>query len=346
MSAGSPGEESDLGVKTSDRGSEGRGLRVAVTGGAGHFGGMAIRRMVESDAVQSVVSLDVRESEVRHEKLRSVIADVRDPEMGSHLEGIDTVVHLAFLISRYKPRELYQAINVEGSKNVFRAARQAGVTQIIYSSSVAAYGLVRDHPVPIREDTPRVHQPDFSYNDAKFQVEEFLDDFEGRHPEMIVTRLRMVAALGPGMDSLMGTCLERGFIPSTSDVPWPIVWGEDVADALMLALEQRAGGAFNISADEPMSARQLAEATGMRSLRFPRLVGMFAAYLSPLLAKLGIGEIIDPAWVKYSDAVLVLSSEKARRVLGWKPRCSTTLEVFEAFLASVRPSGEPDSAQE
>lgn len=311
------------------------GLRIAVTGGAGHFGGMAIRRMVASDAVASVVSLDVRESEVRHEKLESVIADVRDSEIGRHLQGVDTVVHLAFLISRYKPRELYQSINVEGSKNVFRAARDAGASQILYSSSVAAYGLVRNHPVPIREDTPRVHQPDFSYNDAKFQVEEFLDGFERQHPEMIVTRFRMVAALGPGMDSAMGKSLERGFVPSTSDVPWPIVWGEDVVDALMLAVEQRAGGAFNLSADEPMSARQLAEATGMRSLRFPRWLGMLVAHLSPLLAKLGVGGIIDPAWIKYSDAVLVLSSEKARRVLGWKPRCATSLEVLEAFLASA-----------
>lgn len=315
-------------------------MRIAVTGGAGHFGQSVLRRLVESSRVRSVTSLDVRASEIRHPKLESVIADVRDPDLGRHFEGVDTVVHLAFLINRTQSRELYQAINVEGSKNVFRSAVEAGVSQIIYSSSVAAYGLVRDHPVPILEDTPRVHQPDFSYNDAKFQVEDFLDGFELRHPEVIVTRLRMVAALGPGMDSLMGKCLERGFIPNTGDVPWPIVWGEDVVDALVLALEQRAGGAFNLSADEPMSARQLAAATGMRSLRFPRFLGVAVARLSPLLAKLGIGERVDPAWIRYSDAVLVLSSEKARRVLGWKPRCKTTLEVLEAFLASAPSSGD------
>ena len=321
-----------MNVRDSDIESEPR-LKVAVTGGAGHFGSTVIRRLIEDPRVRSILCLDVRASDIHHEKLESAIADVRDPEFVRHLEGVDTVVHLAFLISRYKPRQLYCAINVEGSKNVFRAAAKAGAAQIIYSSSAAAYGMVRDHPRPIVEDTPRVHQPDFSYNDAKFRVEAFLDGFEKRHPEMVVTRLRMVAALGPGMDSLMGKALARGYIPSTSDVPWPIVWGEDVADALILALEQRARGAFNLSADEPMSARDLAAATGLRSLRFPRWLGVAGARISPLLAKLGVGSIVDPAWIKYSDAVLVLSSDKALRELGWQRRCNTTLEVLQRFLA-------------
>ena len=322
-------------TEAAGRGPTGAGLRIAVTGGAGHFGGMVLRRLVADSGVRSVVCLDVRPPRLTHDKLEAVDADVRDPALARHFEGADAVVHLAFLISRYKPKELYDAINVEGSKNVFRAAVEAGASQILYSSSAAAYGMVRDHPRPITEDTPRVHQPDFSYNDAKFRVEEFLDEFERQHPEVAVTRLRMVAALGPGMESLMGKFLARGIIPSTSDVPWPIVLGEDVVDAFVLALRKRARGAFNLSADEPMTARQLAAATGMRSLRFPRWLGMAVAHLSSLTAKLGLGSALDPAWVKYSDATLILSSEKARRELGWERRCNTSLEVLQRFREAV-----------
>lgn len=309
------------------------GLRVAVTGGSGSFGELVLRRLAEAPEVSRVVSLDVRPPVFDHPKLQAVTADVRDPEIGQHFEGVDAVVHLAFLISRYRPRELYESINVEGSRNVFRAAVAAGVRQIVYSSSVAAYGMVRDHPRPIVEDTPRVHQPDFSYNDAKFRVEAILDDFEPRHPDVVVTRLRMVATLVPGMQSQMGDSLRRGFIPFTSDVPWPIVWGEDVIDAVALVLLKRARGAFNLTADEPMTARQLAAATGLRALRVPRWLGVALARLSPLAAKLGAGHAIDPAWFKYSDATLVLSSEKACRELGWQRRCPTSLEVLQRFLA-------------
>lgn len=312
------------------------GRRIAVTGGAGHFGTLVLERLLADSEVDSVISLDVRPSGLRHPKLREAEADVRDRAIGAHFEGIDTVIHLAFLISRYRPRELYESINIEGSKNVFRAAAGAGVTQIVYASSVAAYGLVRTHPVPIVEETPRVHQPDFSYNDAKFRVEAHLDDFERQHPAMVVTRLRMVAALGPGQQSAMGKALARGIIPSTSDVPWPIVWADDVADAVVLAVRQRAHGAFNLATDEPRSAAELAAATGMRSLRFPRWLGVLIARLTALTSRFGLGNAIDPAWFKYSDAVLVLSSDKARRELGWVRRCNTSLEVIQRLRAAQR----------
>ncbi len=309
--------------------------RVAVTGGAGHFGQLVMARLLADPGTDSVVCLDVVPPDLVHDRLAFRKADVRDPEIGRHFEGVDTVVHLAFLISRYRPRELYDSINVEGSKNVFRAAAAAGVAQVVYASSVAVYGLVRSHPVPIVEDTPRVHQPDFSYNDAKWRVEAFLDDFEREHPELIVTRLRMVAALGPGQESAMGRALRRGVVPSTSDVPWPIVWADDVADAFLLAIAKRARGAFNLSTDEPMSAKQLAAATGLRHLHLPRWLGVAAARLSPLAQKLGLGAALDPAWIKYSDAVLVLSSEKAVRELGWKRRCPTALSVMQRVKAEV-----------
>ena len=310
--------------------------RIAVTGGSGHFGSSVIELLLADPAIESVVCLDVRPPELTHDKLEFVQADVRDgPSLTRLFEGIDTVIHLAFLISRYRPKELYEGINIEGSKNVCRAAVEAGVTQIVYASSVAVYGLVRTHPVPIVEDSPRVHQPDFSYNDAKWRVEAFMDAFEQQHPQLIITRLRMVSALGPGQDSPIGNLLARGYIPSTSDVPWAIVWVEDVADALVLALKKRARGAFNLSTDEPMSAKELAAATGMRSLRFPRWLGVAGARLSSLAEKLGWGSATDPAWFKYSDAVLVLSSERAIKELGWRRRCNTALEVMQRVRSSV-----------
>lgn len=312
------------------------GRRVAVTGGSGDFGRMIIQRLLANPQVGSVLSLDVRPQDLIHEKLESAHADIRNEAALTDLfAGVDTVFHLAFLISRYRPRELYESINVEGSKNVCRAAVSAGVAQIVYASSVAAYGLVRDHPVPIVEDSPRVHQPDFSYNDAKFRVEAFLDDFERQHSNLIVTRLRIVTALGPGQKSSVGPALERGFVPSTSDAPWSIIWEEDLTDAFVLAFEKQAHGAFNLAADDPMSGKDLAAATGLRSLRVPGWLAVAGAHASGWLAKLGIGTATDPAWMKYSDAILVLSSEKALRELGWKRRCNTALEVMQRVKETV-----------
>ena len=313
-----------------------RPRRIAVTGGSGHFGRLVIGRLLDDPEIESIACLDVVPPGISHDKLEFVKSDVRDEDgLKSRFAGVDTVIHLAFLIARYRPRELYEAINVKGSQKVFRAAAEQGVAQIVYASSVAVYGLVRTHPVPLLEDSPRVHQPDFSYNDAKWRVEDFLDAFELEHPELIVTRLRMVTALGPGQKSPIGRLLARGYIPSTSDVPWAVVWEDDVADAVVLALKKRAHGAFNLSTDESMSAEELARAAGMRSLRFPRWLGVAGARLSSLAQTLGLGNAVDPAWFKYSDAVLAPSSERAVHELGWQRRCRTALEVIERVRASA-----------
>ena len=67
-------------------------------------------------------------------------------------EGADVAVHLAFAI--FGDREETRRINLEGSRNVFEAAAEAGVARLVYASSVAAYGFHPDNPQPLTEETP------------------------------------------------------------------------------------------------------------------------------------------------------------------------------------------------
>lgn len=309
-------------------------FRVAVTGASGQFGRLVVDRLVEDPAVEHVVALDVAPPPFKHPKVAWHLADVRDPGIVRHLEGCDTVVHLAFSIHRFRPREVFDSINVGGSKTTFEAAAEAGLQQIIYASSVAAYGFSHDHPQPIPEDTPRVRQDFFAYSRAKYDVEALLDDFEQEHPEMVITRLRPVVMVGHKMDSLMGATLSRGRIPSTGKVPFPIVWEEDVADATVLAIERRAHGAFNLAAREALTARQLAAEVGMKTIRFPRWLGLLGAWLSNMGSHLGLSVMVDPAWIRTSDVPMVLDATKARRELGWQPQFDTAVEVMRHYLVT------------
>ena len=73
-------------------------------------------------------------------------ADVRDGDLVADLlRGSDALVHLAFIVTPHLPREVFEAINIEGSKNVFRAAAAAGVRRIVYCSSLAAYAWLWRH---------------------------------------------------------------------------------------------------------------------------------------------------------------------------------------------------------
>jgi nucleoside-diphosphate-sugar epimerase len=311
-------------------------MRVAVTGGSGQLGTQLLRRLMADEAIESIVSLDKRPPAVSGTKLTALEGDVRGPGLEKLFEGCEALFHFAFIVTARVDRDVFWGVNVEGSKNVFRSAVKAGVKTVVYSSSIAAYGVVSGHPVPIVEETPRVHQPSFAYSATKFEVEAFLDAFEAQHPEMSIARLRPTILLGDRIEHALGKMLDAGRLPATATAPFPIVWDEDVADAAILAMKQRARGAFNLSADELLPPAELARRTGLRPLVVPKKLAVALAKLSPLLARTGLVEAMDPAWVTSGDAVMVPSCEKAKRELGWAPKYPTAVAVVEKYLAKLR----------
>jgi nucleoside-diphosphate-sugar epimerase/putative sterol carrier protein len=307
-------------------------LKVAVTGGSGQLGTLVVRRLLGDRSVGEVVSLDLRPPAVAGAKLRVVYADVREPDFERHLQGCDALVHLAFVVTGFLPREQFDAINVGGSENVFQAAAKAGVKQILYASSVAAYGALPGHPVPLLEDSPRRLQEDFPYSAAKFRVEQFLDLFERTHPEIAIVRMRPTILVGDVMDHGLGDALRRRVLIDAGGQKLPIVWDEDVADAFVLALKKQARGAFNLSAEDFLTAAELANATGLRLVRIPELVRRTLARSVPVLSRLGVKRLPDPAWLEAKEGRLEPSSEKAKRELGWKPRHPNSVSVLKRQL--------------
>jgi len=310
-------------------------MNVVVTGGSGQLGTQVLRRLLDDRSAQRIVAIDLKPPRLIGKKLSGVLMDVRDPAIGEHLRGCDALIHLAFIVAQQRPRGLIDSVNVGGSKNVFGAAAAAGVKTIVYTSSVAAYGILPGHPRPITEETPRKLHEGFPYAAAKYRVEEFLDTFEKEHPDVAVSRLRPSIFIGPGMDHPLGAALRRGFVPDLGGRSLPLVWNEDVADAILLALQKRARGAFILSADEPISAKALAHAMGFRRLRISRAAALVAARISPALARLGLMREIDRAWIDANEVELAFSSKKAREELGWKPRCNTSIEVARRYVETV-----------
>lgn len=315
-------------------------MKVAVTGGSGQLGTLVLRRLLDDRKVTEVVALDVRPPVVASGKLRCVRADVRESGLEKHFEGCDAVVHLAFMLAQHAERMLLDAVNVEGSRNVFRAAVAAGVKTIVYSSSVAAYGIVPGHRTPLVESSPRVFRQDFAYTANKFQVEEFLDRFEPEYPEVAIARIRPTALVGRTMDHPLGYALRLRRIPDTGDVPLPLVWDEDVADAVILALQKRARGAFNVVADEAVSGRELARRTGLKVLPVPAGLLRAWAKATPWLEKVRLARRSDPAWLEALPD-MTASSEKAKAELGWRPRCPTNAAVIERMNRVVPCSPDP-----
>src|SRR5436305_515816 len=109
-------------------------LTVAVTGPTGTFGFGLVPLLQAEPRIERIVGIARRPFDpARHgwSKMEYRQGDVRDPDaLREGFAGCDVVVHLAFMITGNASPETIRAINVEGTLNVFRAARDAGARRL------------------------------------------------------------------------------------------------------------------------------------------------------------------------------------------------------------------------
>src|SRR5436190_10965137 len=149
------------------------GLTVAVTGPTGDLGIAIVDGLERARRVKRVVGMARRPFEpgdLGWKKTEYRQGDVTDEKSVRDLvKGADVVVHLAFAI--LSAGDATRQLNVEGSRNVFEAAANAGVERILYASSVAAYGFHQDNPDWLTEDVPPRGSPEMYYSQQKAEVE-------------------------------------------------------------------------------------------------------------------------------------------------------------------------------
>jgi UDP-glucuronate 4-epimerase len=148
-------------------------MKFLVTGGAGFIGSHVCERLLRSGhAVWAFDDLNtfydprikkrnLEDIQSLHKPFQFVQGDVTDREAVErifHSATFDQVIHLAARAgvrpSLQEPA-LYQRVNVEGTVNVFEAARAAGVRKMILASSSSVYGV--NSKVPFAEGDPIFH---------------------------------------------------------------------------------------------------------------------------------------------------------------------------------------------
>jgi nucleoside-diphosphate-sugar epimerase len=94
-----------------------------------------------------------------------------------------------------------------------------------------------------------------------------------------------------------------------------MVHADDVADAVARVLARRAGGAFNLAADPPLTTRRIADVLGARTVHVP------SAVLRPLMSAAWHARLqpVDTGWLDMAFALPLLDCSRAAEELGWKP---------------------------
>jgi UDP-glucose 4-epimerase len=317
-----------------------RALTVAVTGPTGDIGRALLRAAERDGRVGRILGMARRPFDPQALGLTKTEyrqGDVLDRDAVQALAGeADVLVHLAFII--VGGREETRSVNLEGSRNVFEAAR--GVKRLVYTSSVAAYGFHAENPQPLTEDVPARGSDAHYYSAQKAELEATLREaLDGADTEAYVLRPCIVAggdalALVEAFPSLLRKSPVGPVLPDPG-TPFQLVHTEDVALALAAAVRgEGEPGIYNLAGAGTISVGDLARAFGWHSLPVPR------AGVAATAAVTGKLPLMPPqvSWLNALRVPVVMDTARAREQLGWQPQHDTRA-VLADTARSARAAG-------
>jgi len=328
-------------------------VRIVVVGATGNIGTSLLRALAATEHEVVGVARRFPESDVLPAAMW-VRADIESDDLTQVFRGADVVVDLAWLIQPSRDLELLESVNVGGSVRLFRAAAEAGVESLVYSSSLGAYsaGPKNDR---VREDWPVGGVAASYYSRQKAAVESALDRFERERPRVRVVRMRPALVFkreaATGIRRLfVGPFLAGPMVSATPVAPaiqglrFQCVHSDDVARAFVAAIESHERGAFNLAAEPVLEPTAIAMQLGVRPVT-----------LSPGLARRAAAAAwhlrltsVSPDWLNLGLAAPLMDTEAARSRLGWAPQTSATAALRELLdgLRSGAAGATPPLARE
>jgi UDP-glucose 4-epimerase len=312
-------------------------MNILVTGGAGYIGSHAVRLFLERGHdvwVYDNLSFGHRAA-VPADRL--IVGDLHETHRIDQVlveRRIDAVVHFAAFTyvgeSVQNPAKYYQN-NLVNTLNLMECLRRHKVQRFIFSSTAATYGM--PEAMPITEETPQL--PINPYGASKLAVERALADYAHAY-QWGFAALRYFNASGAHADGSIGEDHkpETHLIPLIiqaavgqrphveifgADYPTPdgtcvrdYIHVDDLAEAHLLALERLQPGQqmhYNLGIGRGYSVREV-------------IVAIEAATGKKVPVKEGPRRAGDPP-------VLVASSDKIQKDLGWKARYTDITAIVE-----------------
>ena len=167
-------------------------MNIAIIGGSG-FVGTKLIDVLSASGIFDLKNIDKNNSSVYPNI--TVIGDVLDQDkLSFELNGVDVVVLLAAEHrDDVSPISLYYDVNVQGLKNTLQAMKEKNVQRLVFTSSVAIYGLDKDNP---DENFPA--DPFNHYGKSKWQAEQVLQDWHKLNPDLNVNIVRPTVIFGEG----------------------------------------------------------------------------------------------------------------------------------------------------
>ena len=287
-------------------------MKYAVTGGAGFIGSHLIKSLLDQDhtvtAIDNLNTGKLDNIKPVLDKIDFVKGDIRDFELlKSKFRDVDGVFHEAALASvqeSFSKEKEYNEVNVGGTENVLRLAKEFGF-KIVYASSSSVYG--NPVKIPIVESDPK--NPINPYAQTKLDDEKIATQYANEGVRVI--GLRYFNVFGERQSQTYAGVIKK-FLKKARNSESPIINGDgsqtrdfvyvgDVVQANIAAMESNVNHEFfNIGTETTISVLQLADL----------IINAFGLSIKPIHGP----EL--PGDVKITKADISL----ARKLLGWEPK--------------------------
>ena len=306
-------------------------MRYFVTGATGFIGGHLARQLrAAGHEVTALVRTPSAAGGLEAAGLRLAQGDILEPaSLRGPMRGVDGVFHLAaWYRLGARDRSRAEAINVDGTRNVLEAARDAEVPRVVYTSTVAVFGHTGGRAV---DEGHRMDGPWRSEYDRTKWLAHYEVAVPMRDAGLPLVIVQPGLVYGPGDHSSVGAVLRDYLRRRLPVIPeqggaWSFV--EDTARGHILAMERgRTGESYILGGPchwWTEALRMAREITGIRPPRFvlPAPVARLASLLmKPVAAVVPVPATYHPETLRVAAGTTYFADDaKARAEIGWDPR--------------------------
>ncbi|MCP3374424.1 NAD-dependent epimerase/dehydratase family protein [Bradyrhizobium cajani] len=304
-----------------------------VTGGAGYFGQLLSKQLLERGTHVRVFDLNFpRFSHPNLEVFKGTILD-RDA-VKQAVSGVHKVFHTVAQVPLAKDIDLFWSVNKDGTQVIAEEAAAAKVEKLIYTSSSAVFGAPKSNPVT--EDTQP--NPVEDYGRAKLAGEIVCKSVMERSGlDVSIVRPRTILGHGRlGIVHILLDWIERGL-----DVPvlgggnnrYQFVHADDLACACVSASNTKGFGVFNIGAAEFGTMRELLETlidhAGSNS-QIKSIPAWPSALAGTLASAFGVSPLGPYHLLMYGRS-MYFDISKAQAELGYAPKYSNSQMIIDTY---------------
>ena len=324
-------------------------MTVVVTGATGFVGSAVVRSLLKrGETVRVMARAGSDRRNLEGLDIEVVEADLLAPQsLAALVADAGGLYHLAadYRLWSRRPDEIYQA-NLEGTRNLIRAAADAGVKRIVYTSSVATLGINRDG-TPADEETPSSLEDMIGhYKRSKYLAEEAVKELitESGLPIVIVNPSTPIGPrdVKPTPTGRMIVEAAAGRMPAFVDTGLNVVHVDDVAEGHLLAYDVGKVGERYILGGTNMTLAEILEGiarlTGGRAprVKLPHSLVMPIAAASEAWSRLRPNgtPFVTHEGVRMARKRMFFSSAKAISDLGyrfrpWEEALSDSIDWFK-----------------